>query len=185
MKAKLILTIIALILMCGISFAVTTSATISAGSLSVSVTESSLSFSRTLDGNDHSADPAAAGLSITATDATGSGNGWNLTVVNDAANFIAGVNTIGNASFKFNSSGISIAMLTGQAIDGTNGPLADTIASGAFSVSKKFAHANAGYGKGKYSVTVPNTCFTLDILADTAVGSYTGPVVTVSVVSGP
>ncbi|MBI2251264.1 MAG: hypothetical protein HYU63_00610, partial [Armatimonadetes bacterium] len=143
----------------------TVSAAINSGPLSVTVAESSISFSKTLDGNDYFNTSANGGLSITATDATGTGNGWNLTVANDGTDFISGPKTIANSNFKFNSGGISITMISGLAIDPINGPIADTVASGTFSAAKKFTHVNPNYGLGKYSVIIPSADFTLDITA--------------------
>jgi hypothetical protein len=161
----------------GASASTVATATIGAGTLSVSV-PSTITFSDTLNGLDQT---ASAGLGIDVRDATGSGSGWSLTAT--STQFSSGSNTLATNS-------VAVAGAPSDACDaGATCALAsNSIAypyplpagSGPPSASK-FFDAATSTGMGDQVVT---PTFALAIPASTVQGTYTSTW-TVSVVSGP
>ncbi len=142
----------------------------------------SVAFSNlTLNGTDQTVNPTGT-PTIRVIDATGSNAGWNVTFT--ATDFISGANTIPNTNFSFNPTGGSLVRISGQAVDGTNGPKEAGGGSQVLSGSVKALTTSAGYGKGKYDYTPATGSFSLTVPATTLVGTYTSTL-TITLSSGP
>ena len=156
------------------------------GSLSVSPANVTLS-GVTLDGSDKVATSAAASNNWTATDATGTGAGWNLTIV--ATDFSDGgtpTRTLDISSadqeFKIQLLDSNISVTAGNTKP-TSLVSALTAIPESPAAALKFASAALNTGMGSYAIN-PN--FELEIPAETYVGtgSYSSTI-TISIVSGP
>ena len=149
----------------------TTTATV-AGSGGISLSHSaSATLSSTLDGTDQTVTYAPV---LNVVDATGTGNGWNLTV--SATNFVSGAHTLapgtitgvsavckaGNSCTAATSSGITYPLT----VNGT---------------AAKFFNAALNTGLGKIDVT---PTFSVAIPGNAYAGTYTSTV-TLASVSGP
>jgi len=135
----------------------------------------------TLNGDDQTVSPASV-ATLRIVDATGSNAGWNVTFV--VTDFISGSNTIPKANLSFNPSSGSITRVSGQTIDGSNGPKETGGGSQALSSSVKVVTTNVGYGKGRYDYSPALSSFSLVVPATTLVGTYTSTL-TVTLSSGP
>ncbi|MBI2251262.1 MAG: hypothetical protein HYU63_00600 [Armatimonadetes bacterium] len=163
----------------------TTSAIIKGGSLSVIVAKNEIKFpleaslpESTLFGSGE--------LTLTAIDATGTGNGWNLTVTNNGSDFVFGDNIIPNKNFKFSSSNIKIAKLTGKELDLMRGPKVQAFYKSPFSSPQKFIFADNRFGMGKYFINIPASAFTLDLPSRLVYyGASITPTINVNISSGP
>jgi hypothetical protein len=147
--------------------AASSTATLTAGSLSITAPPANFSYSGTLTGDVLN---LTSSFAVSVNDATGSKAGWNLQaaigVLTDAAN-----DTIPAANHTI--TGVTVSGVTGTAP--TNG-----IANGAIPTSAaKIYNAAANTGKGKSTMTF-NT--QLAVPADAAAGSYTATM-TVTIVS--
>jgi hypothetical protein len=122
-----------------------------------------------MDGTDKTTTGAASPI-FTLADATGSDKGWN--VVLSSTDFSDGTGTISANNFTFNPTTGVIAVVAGQAIDATNGPLetgggGQSLAAPGF----KVVQAQPGYGKGTYTYTPAAGKFSLVVPASTVVNS--------------
>src|SRR3954453_16042451 len=157
------------------AFAATATVTgnISSGSLSIA-TSATPSFSVTLDGTDKT---GTYTLPTTVTDATGSANGWNLTVT--GTQFTTGggsPNTLAtNASTV---SGVTSSCLTTCSTPTNAISYPVTVPTGA---PVKYFNAAASTGAGQFTKT---PAFNVAVPASTPVGTYTSTL-PVAIVSGP
>jgi hypothetical protein len=122
-------------------------------------------------------------LTLTVDDPRGTSAGWNVTI--QSGDFIYG--GAANASAQdLPASGFAITtvntptVIAGQAV-GVGGPLAVGAAAASLDVARTPIRANAGYGSGSYSQTLP---VSLAIPALSQAGTYTATL-TVSITSGP
>jgi hypothetical protein len=123
---------------------------------------------------------------LTADDSTGSGAGWNVTIV--ASDFVwvgtaNGGTDIPAANFALTTAAAP-ALVAGQAISApaATGPqVPATSPIGALSTARKTLHATAAYGAGTYT---QNLGVTLTIPAQSRVGVYTGTLTT-TITSAP
>ncbi|CAN5724773.1 hypothetical protein BH23CHL2_BH23CHL2_21010 [soil metagenome] len=152
---------------------------VSGGTRTASISEatmSGLTYSHNSQSNDHN-------LNLTVDDSSGTGEGWNVTV--QSSNFVySGLYNgadINASAFEIITAN-SPAFISGQAIDGANGPMVPASNStGSLDVARKVLHANAGYGQGSYSQTIG---VRLTVPGTTRAGSYTSSM-TVTIASGP
>jgi hypothetical protein len=119
-------------------------------------------------------------MTLTADDSTGSNLGWNVTV--QAGNFVDGAKTIAASNFSITGYG-SITVNAGQAIDTAATPPGGpkTGATGTLDTARKVFLAEAGYGKGNYSLPIN---VSLTILGQTLAGTYVSNL-TVTIAQGP
>ncbi|MGD8758998.1 MAG: WxL domain-containing protein [Anaerolineales bacterium] len=164
----------------------TATVTITGGSLSVTAANVTLS-GVTLDGTDQTSTSAAGSNNWSATDATGTGLGWNLTI--DSTDFTDGgapLRTIDISSadqeFKIQLLDANITITAGN-----TKPVSQVTSLTAIPESPaaalKFVSAAVDTGMGTYAIN-PN--FELEVPAETYVGTgtYTATI-TISAVSGP
>lgn len=152
---------------------------LSGGNRSATITNatmSGLTYSHADQTNDHN-------LNLTVNDNTGTGEGWNVTV--QSSNFIYSGDYNGtdiNASNFEILSANTPQYISGQAIDGGNGPKAPSSnATGSLDVARKVLHSNPGYGQGSYSQAL-NVRLTVPGMS--RAGTYTASL-TVTISSGP
>ncbi len=119
-------------------------------------------------------------LSLTADDSTGSDQGWNVTV--QAGNFVDGTKSIAASNFAITGFG-TITVNAGQAIDTAGTPPGGpkTGVTGTLDVARKVFLAEAGYGKGNYTLPIN---VQLTIPGTTLAGTYVSTL-TVTISSGP
>ncbi|MEZ4523752.1 MAG: WxL domain-containing protein [Thermomicrobiales bacterium] len=152
---------------------------LSGGNRTATITDanmSGLTYSHEAQTNDHN-------LTLTVSDASGTGEGWNVTV--QASNFIySGIyngSDINASEFEITTAN-SPQYNSGQAIDGSNGPKVPAAnATGSLDVARKVLQANAGYGQGSYSQTL---AVRLTVPPMARVGTYTSSL-TVTIGAGP
>ena len=152
------------------------------GSLSVT-TYDVVMGSVTLDGTNQVAVSDAVSNNWIATDATGSGNGWNLTIT--ATNFSDGGGqeidiSKPNTEFKMQLTDANVGVISGNTKPVTQVAALTPISN---ATPLKFLVASPGTGMGSYAIH-PN--FALEIPADLQIGAggYTSTI-TVTAVSGP
>jgi hypothetical protein len=125
----------------------------------------------------HALQTSAGTMTLTADDSTGSGAGWNVTVLSSAFVY-SGVNSgtdIPAANFSLTSAATP-TLVAGQAVDGTGGPKVPTVSPVAsLDSARKVVQANAAFGQGNYSEDLG---VSLAIPADTRAGTYTGTLTT-------
>ena len=185
MGRKLIATIAILALLAVTAltvYAETASVTVSGGSLSVTPADVTLS-GVTLNGADQTATSASGSNSWSATDARGTGAGWNLTI--DSTDFSdGGTNTIdissANQEFKIQLLDANITVTTGNTKP-TSSVTSLTAIPEAPAAALKFVSAAVDEGMGTYAIN-PN--FELEVPAETVAASYTATI-TISAISGP
>ena len=149
---------------------------VGAGNLSESGPTNVSAAPVTLTGDDQTTTYA---LGITVTDATGSGNGWNLTI---SSTQFTGTNPANTLS----ASASSIQVIPAVACSGAGGHCTSPTNSISYpqsvgSSASKFFNAAAGSGLGKFTIT---PTVTIAIPANTYADTYTSTV-SVAVVSGP
>lgn len=155
----------------------TATATVTAGTLTASyadLTIAAVSYSHSAQTTD------SQDMTLTADDSTGSGDGWNVTVLSSAFVYSGdnGGTNIPAANFVFGTPNTPIAT-AGQAVDGIGGPTAGV--GGALDAAKKVISANADFGQGTYTQTVGAQ---LTIPAQSRAGTYTGTLTT-TISAGP
>ena len=179
-----LITLAALLLLAPAALAATTdttsvTATVSAGG-AVSETDSGAtpSFALTLNGSDQT---ASYTLPLVVTDATGSGNGWNLTITSTTF-------STGSATFPASAStitGVTAACATNSTCTlPTNNVSNSNLAVPAGSTAPsavKFYNAAASTGRGTVNV---NATVQVAVPANVLAGSYSSTV-TIAAVSGP
>ncbi len=148
--------------------------TLAGGVLSVT-SSGSISFPPVLlDGEDHQI-TAQSAPTFTLTDASGSGNGWNVTF--QSTDFTAGAGkTIPASVFFFTPSGGTIVKITGQNTDPSGGPRETGGGPVSLETAKKILTTSAKYGMGKYYYSALPLNFILNVDASTMAGSYTATV---------
>ena len=178
--------VVALLAISAVVYAETATVTVSGGTLSVTPANVTLS-AVTLDGTDQLSTSASGANSWSASDPTGSGAGWNLTI--DSTDFTDGgtpLRTIdisaADQEFKIQLLDTNIAVTAGNTKP-TSSVTALTAIPEAPAAALKFASAALNTGMGDYTLN-PN--FELEVPSETFVGtgSYTATI-TVSIVSGP
>jgi hypothetical protein len=149
---------------------------ITAGTRSASVAD--LAFSNVA--YSHVSQTPTGSMTLTANDSTGSGAGWNVTILSSFFNRTGSVVEedaldIPAANFSLTSAALP-AMTAGQAVNvtGGNGPEASA-ASGTLDSAKKVILAGIGYGQGTYTQALG---VSLVIPAQARAGTYTGTLVT-------
>lgn len=131
----------------------------------------------------HTAQANTGSITLTADDSTGTGAGWNVTLLSSAFAY-SGANSgtaIPAANFSITSAAAP-TMTAGQAIDATGGPkVPATGSTGTLDVARKTIQANAGFGQGTYTQALG---VSLSIPAQARAGTYTGTL-TVTIGAGP
>ncbi|HUG14433.1 MAG TPA: hypothetical protein VMM78_05370 [Thermomicrobiales bacterium] len=128
----------------------------------------------------HTSQVSTGSVTLTVDDSTGSDLGWNVTVQSSALAYTGSFSGVPLAA-----SNLLIGMpgapavVTGQAIDGANGPLAAS--GGTLDTPRKVIYANAGYGKGQYTQSLP---VELTVPGMTIAGTYTATLI-VDITAGP
>lgn len=150
---------------------------INGGSLTATLTSGSMttvSYSNTSQNTTGS-------LHLEVNDATGSGQGWNVQISSTAFVY-GGTSTygqnIGAANFSI-ATAHDPSLVSGEAINATNGPLA--VGGGSLDSARKTISAQPGYGSGIYGQDLD---LALNVPAQSQAGSYTATL-TVAVVAGP
>jgi hypothetical protein len=161
-------------------FAEDATVTVSGGSLSVTAAAVALS-GITLDGSDQTATSAFGSNSWTAEDATGSGSGWNVTIIADDFSD-GGTETIdisqADQEFKIQVEDANITVISGNTKPTTSVASLTAIDN---ATPLKIVSAAADEGMGEYNIP---PAFELEVPSETAVGSYTSTM-TIAVNSGP
>ncbi len=154
--------------------------TITGGTLSVTAADVSLS-GVTLDGTDKTATSASGSNSWSATDARGTGVGWNLTIAatdfSDGGSYTIDI-AQADSEFKIQLLDANVTVTAGN-----TKPTSQVTALTAIpdTGSLKFLSAAVGDGMGSYAIA-PN--FELEVPAETYAATYTSTI-TISAVSGP
>jgi WxL domain surface cell wall-binding len=152
----------------------TVTGTVSAGTLSLTTTATP-SFGITLDGTDQT---AGYTVPTTVTDATGSGNGWNLTIT--STQFTTGSQTLSATASTITSVASSCVTTCTNPTNAVALPI--TVPAGATPpAAVKYFNAAAATGRGRFSNT-PTVSVSLP--ASTLAGTYSSTL-TLSAVSGP
>lgn len=125
----------------------------------------------------HSAQTSTGSMTLTADDASGSGAGWNVTILSSAFVY-TGTNSGTNipaANFSLTSAAAPTAT-AGQAVDATGGPKVPTVSPvGTLDSARKTVQANASFGQGTYTQALG---VSLSIPAQSRAGTYTGTLTT-------
>jgi hypothetical protein len=153
--------------------------TLNSGSLSTGLTNLSLAAA-TYAHADQNADGT---MTLNADDKTGTGDGWNVTLV--ASDFIySGANNgtdIPAVNFSLTSAATPVST-AGQAVDGTHGPkVPATSPLLTLETARKVIQADADYGQGTYTQALG---VRLVIPGMSRAGTYTGTLTT-SITSAP
>lgn len=175
MKRKSIFLALALLMALALVVPAFADATVTIVAGSLSQTPQNITFGTvTLTGADQTV-PDQDVTAWTASDATGTGNGWHITIA--ATDFSDGTHTIGVANFRAQLLDANITTVMG------NTPPASSITTFTplSTVAQTLLSAATGNGMGEYQY-IPD--FTLDVAASTFAGSYLSTV-TVAIVSGP
>lgn len=131
----------------------------------------------------HAAQDKAGTMTLTADDSTGTGAGWNVTVLSSAFVYSGGNGgtDIPAANFSLTSAAAPV-MTAGQAVDATNGPKVPTTSPvGTLDAAKKEVQAEIAFGQGSYTQDLG---VNLGIPAQSRAGTYTGTLTT-SITSAP
>ena len=153
---------------------------VTAGARTASVADASMASAV----SSHAIQSVTGTMTLTADDSSGSGAGWNVTILSSDFAYTAGGmggSAIPATGFALTSLGLP-AMTAGQAVNVTagNGPEA-TLASGSLNLARKVILAGVGYGVGTYTQALG---VSLSIPADSRVGTYTGTLTT-SITAAP
>jgi hypothetical protein len=151
----------------------TVTQTVNAGTRTASVANLTLGAVTTA----HSAQTTTGSMTLTADDSTGSGAGWNVTIL--SSDFVYsgsnGGTDIAASGFSLTSAAAPVST-AGDAIDATNGPKVPTVSPvGTLDSARKTVQANAGYGEGTYTQALG---VSLTIPTDSRAGTYTGTLTT-------
>lgn len=125
----------------------------------------------------HSAQDQTGNMTLNADDSTGSGAGWNVTILSSAFAYSGtnGGTAIAAAGFSLTSAATPTAT-AGQAVDATNGPKVPTENPvGTLDTARKVVQANASFGQGTYAQELG---VSLAIPAQSRAGTYTGTLTT-------
>jgi hypothetical protein len=131
----------------------------------------------------HADQESAGSMTLTADDSTGSGAGWNVTIV--SSDFVYsgsnGGTDIAASNFSLTSAAAPVAT-AGDAVDATNGPMVPgTSPVGTLDSARKTVQANASYGEGTYTQAID---VNLTVPAESRAGTYTGTLTT-TIASAP
>jgi hypothetical protein len=188
MKKSIFPLLIAIALLAATSISVSaTDATVVVTGGSLSVSPAAVSFSGvTLDGTDKTSTSAFGANTWTATDARGTGVGWNLTII--STDFVGSGGAAGHSLditavdqlFSIQLDNGHISVIAGNTAPTSPATVLTTIPFTG-DPALKFASAAATEGMGSYTLQ-PN--FSLMIPAETYAGTYTAAM-TITAVSGP
>lgn len=150
--------------------------TLNAGTRTVSVTGPTL----TAADYSHTSQNSNGFITLTVDDSSASNLGWNVTI---QSSDLAYTGSFGGSSIPAASVLLGTPAApeheSGQDIDETHGPLAGS--GGTLDAPRTVIYAQAGYGKGEYTQTLP---VTLTIPGMTLAGTYTATL-TVDITAGP
>ena len=125
----------------------------------------------------HTAQTSTGTMTLTADDSTGSGAGWNVTILSSAFVY-SGANSGTNipaVNFSLSSAATPV-MTAGQVVDVTGGPKVPTVSPvGTLDSARKTVQANANFGQGAYTQALG---VSLLIPAQSRAGTYTGTLTT-------
>jgi len=162
-------------------YAETATVTVNGGTLSVTPANVTLS-NVTLDGTDKTATSAYTLNTWTAKDATGTGNGWNVTI--EATDFTGSGHTIDisqtDQEFKIQIQDANITVIAGNTKP-TSSVTSLTAIPTAGGTPLKIVSAAVNTGMGNYNIP---PAFELEVPAETYAASYTSTI-TVAINSGP
>ncbi|HUS22472.1 MAG TPA: hypothetical protein VMZ66_10735 [Aeromicrobium sp.] len=125
----------------------------------------------------HSAQSSTGSMTLTADDSTGSGLGWNVTIISSAFVYSGanGGTNIPAADFALTSAAAPVAT-AGQAVNGVGGPKVPTISPvGTLDAARKTVQALVTFGQGTYTQALG---VDLTIPAGSRTGTYTGTLTT-------
>lgn len=132
----------------------------------------------------HSAQSNTGTLALTADDSSGSGEGWNVTVLSSAFAYSGsfGGSDIPAANLSLTSASAA-ASTAGEAVDAIGGPKVPLTLTPPVTLdtARKTLHAELTYGEGTYTQDLG---VSLAIPAQSRVGTYTGTL-TVTIAAGP
>jgi hypothetical protein len=131
----------------------------------------------------HSTQANTGSMTLTADDSTGSGAGWNVTVLSSAFVYSGanGGTNIAATNFSLSSAAGPVAT-AGQAVDVTAGPKVPTVSPvGTLDSARKTVQADAAFGQGTYTQALG---VSLSIPAQSRAGTYTGTLTT-TIASAP
>ena len=125
----------------------------------------------------HTAQTSTGSMTLTADDRSGSGAGWNVTILSSAFVYTGANSGTNIPAVNFSlSSAATPVMTAGQAVDGTGGPKVPTVSPvGTLDSAKKVVQANANFGQGAYTQALG---VSLSIPAQSRAGTYTGTLTT-------
>ncbi len=131
----------------------------------------------------HSAQSSAGSMTLTADDSSGTGEGWNVTIV--SSDFVYSGDNLGSdiaaSNFSLESAAAPVST-AGQAVDATDGPKVPvTSPVGSLDSARKTVNASAGFGQGTYTQALG---VSLNIPAQSRAGTYTGTLTT-TIASAP
>ncbi len=125
----------------------------------------------------NSAQSNAGTMTLTVDDSSGTGAGWNVTILSSAFVY-SGANSGTNipaANFSLTAAATPV-MTVGQAVDGTNGPKVPASSPvGTLDSARKVIQANADYGLGTYTQALS---VSLSVPGQSRAGTYTGTLTT-------
>ncbi len=125
----------------------------------------------------HSAQTQTGTMTLGADDSTGSGAGWNVTILSSAFVYsgTSGGTNIPAVNFSL-ASAAAPAMTAGQAVDTVGGPSVPTVSPvGALDSARKTVQAMVAFGQGTYTQALGTS---LSIPAQSRAGTYTGTLTT-------
>jgi hypothetical protein len=125
----------------------------------------------------HANQESTGTMTMTADDSTGSGAGWNVTII--SSDFVySGANggtDIPASNFSLSAAAAPVST-AGDAIDATNGPkVPATSPVGTLDSARKTVQANAAFGAGTYTQELD---VNLTVPAESRSGTYTGTLTT-------
>jgi hypothetical protein len=165
--------------------AVTVQVKVSAGGMSITSNGGAIDFGAVSVANSGQPIPAISVVSLNITDSTGTARGWNVTF--QASDLTDGTGLVpASTGLHFSPSGGTVTAVSGQPIDGTNGPRETNIGTQSLATPVRVLSANAGYGQGSYTYTpsANSLTLTLPVGLQIGTGNFTGTL-TATVQSGP
>jgi hypothetical protein len=119
-------------------------------------------------------------FTLTVDDSTGSGAGWNVTILSSAIVYSGanGGTNIPAANLSITTANTPVAT-AGQAVDVTGGPLAGTAST--LDAARKVIYASTNFGQGTYTQALP---LQMVVPGMSRAGAYTATI-TVTMAAGP
>jgi hypothetical protein len=116
-------------------------------------------------------------MTLTVDDASGTGAGWNVTILSSDFVYTGSNGGTDIPAVNFSLAAAATPVRTaGQAVDATNGPkVPATSPIGTLDSARKVIQANANYGLGTYTQALD---VSLSVPAQSRVGTYTGTLTT-------